>query len=56
MTPEAPRRCGDTPARQWLRSRPTLPPRPRRRHAYRVVWACLAVLALVEVLIAVFVP
>lgn len=43
-------------AQQWLRSRPPLPSRPRRRHAYRTVWACMAVLALIEALIAVFVP
>ena len=30
--------------------------RPRRRHAYRTVWACMAVLALIEVLIVVFMP
>ena len=37
-------------------ARPTLPPRRRRRHAYRAVWACMAVLALIEVLIVVFIP
>lgn len=37
-------------------AQPTIPLRRRRRHAYRTVWAVMAVLALIEVLIAVFVP
>ena len=43
-------------AQQWLRSRPLLPPRPRRRRTYRIVWACMAVAAVIEVVVAVFVP
>lgn len=43
-------------AQQWLRARPLLPPMPRRRRTYRVVWACMAVAAVIEVVVAVFVP
>ena len=47
---------GDTPAQKWLRARPLLPPMPRRRRTYRIVWACMAVAAVIEVVVAVFVP
>ena len=47
---------GDTHAQQWLRAHPPLPPAPRRRRTYRVIWACMGIAAVIEILIGVFVP
>lgn len=47
---------GDTPAQEWMRSRPPLPPMIRKRRTYRIVWACMALVALVEILIGALVP
>lgn len=45
---------GDTLAETWLRSRPFLP--PRRRRTYPAVWACMGIIAAIEILFGAFAP
>ena len=47
---------GDTPAQEWMRSRPPLPPLRTRRNTYRAVCAFMGFTAVIEILIGVFVP
>ena len=50
---------GNTPAQEWMRSRPPLPPLPplrKRRNTHRAVWAFMGFAAVIEILIGVFVP
>ena len=47
---------GDTPAQEWMRSRPPLPPLRKRRNTHRTVWAFMGFAAVIEILIGVFVP